>query len=264
MISLNLGDISDFPFIDRPASKSIQDGFDLLYELGAIVPGPRQNKSKAKTSYSLTQRGKLMAKMPVDPRISRMLIEAQTQGCLDKMTIIAAVLSIPDPRERPTERAQQADQIHKTFVDPSSDFITFLNIWQKFHRTREKEKTIKSMKKFCKTHFLSFKRMREWGDIHAQLSEVLREYGLNENKHRAKAARTKQRTSVPSSKAKHPDQLSEFGSLYISIHKSILSGFLSNIAVKYFSSHKRKTSDDLSGIDPLQHFKNMDCGCRTD
>jgi ATP-dependent helicase HrpA len=230
MISLKLGDISNFPFIDRPASKSIQDGFDLLYELGAIVLGPRQNKSKA--SYSLTQRGKLMAKMPVDPRISRMLIEARTQECLDEMTVIAAVLSIPDPRERPAEKAQQADQIHKTFADPSSDFITFLNIWQKFHRTREKEKTIKSMKKFCKTHFLSFKRMREWGDIHAQLSEVLREYGLDENKHRAKAAPIKQSPPAQRSKAKHPDQLSEFGSLYISIHKSILSGFLSNIAVK--------------------------------
>jgi ATP-dependent helicase HrpA len=232
MISLKLGDISDFPFIDRPASKSIQDGFDLLYELGAIIPGPRQNKLKAKTSYSLTQRGKLMAKMPVDPRISRMLIEAQTQGCLDEMTVIAAVLSIPDPRERAAEKARQADQLHKTFVDPSSDFITLLNIWKKFHRIREKENTIKSMKKFCKTHFLSFKRMREWEDIHAQLSEVLREYGLDGNKQLANAVRIKQGTPAPSSIAKHPDQRSEFGSLYTSIHKSILSGFLSNIAVK--------------------------------
>ncbi|MFO7972917.1 MAG: ATP-dependent RNA helicase HrpA [Desulfobacterales bacterium] len=232
MISLKLGDVSNFPFIDPPASKSIQDGFDLLYELGAIAPGPRQNKSKGKANYSLTQRGKLMAKMPVDPRISRMLIEAQTQGCLDEMTVIAAVLSIPDPRERPAEKAQLADQIHKTFNDPSSDFITFLNIWQKFHRSREKDKSMKSMKNFCKTHFLSFKRMREWGDIHAQLSEVLREYGLAENKHRAKAAPIRQSTPARSSEAKHPEQLSEFGSLYISIHKSILSGFLSNIAVK--------------------------------
>jgi len=232
MISLKLGDISDFPFIDRPASKSIQDGFDLLYELGAIVPGPRQKKSKVKTSYSLTQRGKLMAKMPVDPRISRMLIEAQTQGCLEEIMVIAAALSIPDPRERPAEKAQQADQIRKTFNDPSSDFITLLNIWRKYHRIREKERTTRSIKKFCKIHFLSFKRMREWRDIHAQLSEVLREYGLDENKHRAKDARIKQSTPAQPSKAKHPDQLSEFGSLYISVHKSILSGFLSNIAVK--------------------------------
>ena len=232
MISLELGDISNFPFIDRPASKSIQDGFDLLYELGAIVPGPRQKKSKATTSYSLTQRGKLMAKMPVDPRISRMLIEAQTQGCLEEITVIAAALSIPDPRERPAEKAQQADQIHKTFNDPSSDFITLLNIWQKYHRIRKKEKTTRSIKKFCKTHFLSFKRMREWRDIHAQISEVLKEYGLNNNSYSDQGTRTKKSTPAQPSKAKHPDQLSEFGSLYISIHKSILSGFLSNIAVK--------------------------------
>jgi ATP-dependent helicase HrpA len=164
-----------------------------------------------------------MAKMPVDPRISRMLIQAKTQGCLEEMTVIAAALSIPDPRERPSERAQEADQIHKAFNDSSSDFITLLNIWRKYQRIWRKEKTTKSMKKFCKTHFLSFKRMREWRDIYGQLSEVLEEYGLDDNSHRSKDARKKQST---------PAQLSEFGSLYTSIHKSILSGFLSNIAVK--------------------------------
>jgi len=232
MISLNLGDISDFPFIDRPASRSIQDGFDLLYELGAIVPGPRQKKTKEKTNFSLTEKGNLMAKMPVDPRISRMLIEAQTQGCLEEITVIAAALSIPDPRERPAEKAQEADQIHKTFNDPSSDFITLLNIWRKYQRTRQEEKTAKSIKRFCKTHFLSFKRMREWGDIHAQISEVLREYGLDHNTYRDQSARIKKSTPAQPSKAKHPAQHSKFESLYTSIHKSILSGFLSNIAVK--------------------------------
>lgn len=230
MISLKLGDISSFPFIDRPASKSIQDGFDLLYELGAIVPGPRQNKSK--TNYSLTQRGKLMAKMPVDPRISRMLIEAQIRGCIEEMTVIAAALSIPDPRERPAEKALQADRIHKTFHDPSSDFITLLNIWRKYQRIRQEEKSTGKIKKFCKTHFLSFKRMREWGDIHAQLGEVLKEYGSDHNSYPVQPARTKKIIPSQSSKTKHPDQHSEYGSLYISIHKSILSGFLSNIAVK--------------------------------
>ncbi|MGD9383393.1 MAG: ATP-dependent RNA helicase HrpA, partial [Desulfobacterales bacterium] len=230
MISLKLGDISDFPFIDRPAPKSIQDGFDLLYELGAIVPGRRQKKSKA--NYSLTQLGKLMAKMPVDPRISRMLIEAQTQGCLKEITVIAAALSITDPRERPAEKAQKADQIHKTFNDPSSDFITLLNIWEKYHRIRKKEKTTRSIKKFCKAHFLSFKRMREWGDIHAQLCEVLKEYGMDDNRHTDHGARTKKRTPVQRSKSEYPARTSEFGSRYTSIHKSILSGFLSNIAVK--------------------------------
>ena len=232
MISLKLGNISDFPFIDRPASRSIQDGFDLLYELGAIVSGPHQKKSKAKTPFSLTEKGKLMAKMPVDPRISRMLIEAQSQGCLEEITVIAAALSIPDPRERPAEKAQEADQIHKALNDPSSDFITLLNIWRKYHRTWQKEKTTGSVKKFCKNHYLSFKRMREWRDIHAQLSEVLREYGLDDNRYRAKDARTKKSTLAQTPKTKHPASNSEFSRLYTSIHKSILSGFLSNIAVK--------------------------------
>ena len=225
MISLKLGDISDFPFIDRPASKSIQDGFDLLYELGAIDPKSDKKKSKGKGRFSLTKKGKLMAKMPVDPRISRMLIEAQTQGCLEEIIVVAAALSIQDPRERPTEKAREADQIHKAFYDPSSDFITLLNIWRKYHQSRQKEKTTGSLKKFCKNHYLSFKRMREWCDIHAQISGVLKEYVIDDIKNQAKDAGI-----VKSTSSQTP--VIQDSPLYAAIHKSILSGFLSNIAVK--------------------------------
>lgn len=222
MISLKLGDPSDFPFIDKPASKSIQDGFDLLYELGAIIPDSHSKKGKRKKRFLLTKKGKLMSKMPVDPRLSRMLIEAQDEGCLEEMMVIASVLSIQDPRERPAERTQEADQVQKVFADPSSDFVTLFNIWKNYHRIWRQEKTTAALKRFCKTHFLSFKRMREWRDIHAQLSEVLREYGL----------KYKKNTLPPAIKTDYLDKTSKFSPLYTAIHKSILSGFLSNIAVK--------------------------------
>ncbi len=225
MIALNLGDVTDFPFIDRPAPNSIRDGFDLLYELGAIIPESDKKKSKGKRRFALTKKGELMAKMQVDPRLSRMLIEAETESCLKEVTVIASALSIRDPRERPAEKAREADQIHKTFHDPSSDFITLLNIWKKYHQTLQKEKTTGSMKKFCKNHYISFKRMREWRDIHVQISEILREYGLNGKK--IKTARNKAaQVTLP----KMP--IVEDSPLYAAIHKSILSGFLSNIAVK--------------------------------
>jgi ATP-dependent helicase HrpA len=166
-----------------------------------------------------------MAKMQVDPRLSRMLIEAETESCLKEVAVIASALSIRDPRERPAEKAREADQIHKTFHDPSSDFITLLNIWKKYHQTLQKEKTTGSMKKFCKNHYLSFKRMREWRDIHAQISEILREYGLNGKKIKTASDKAAQVT-LP----KMP--IVEDSPLYAAIHKSILSGFLSNIAVK--------------------------------
>ena len=225
MIALKLGDTTDFPFIDIPAPNSIRDGFDLLYELGAIIPESDKKESKGKRRFVLTKKGKLMAKMQVDPRLSRMLIEAETESCLKEVTVIVSALSIRDPRERPAEKAREADQIHKTFHDSSSDFITLLNIWKKYHQTLQKEKTTGSIKKFCKNHYLSFKRMREWRDIHAQISEILREYGLNGKKIKT-AGEKAARVTLP----KMP--IVEDSPLYAAIHRSILSGFLSNIAVK--------------------------------
>jgi len=178
MIALKLGNIEDFSFIDRPAARSIRDGFDLLLELGAIKPVKRAKKSKAEKSkegdvFLLAEKGRLMAQMPVDPRLSRMLIKADQEGCLNEVVVIASALSIQDPRERPVEKTQEADQMHALFRDPLSDFITLLNIWKKYHDVRQKEKSTNRMKKFCKKHYLSFKRIREWRDIHAQISAVL-------------------------------------------------------------------------------------------
>ncbi len=230
MISLNLGEISNFPFIDKPPAKSIRDGFDLLYELGAIVPESNRKPKKTRR-FSLTKKGELMAKMPIDPRLSRMLIEARDEGCLEEMMVIAAALSIQDPRERPAEKAREADQAQKAFCDPSSDFITLLNIWNTYQQVLKEEKTTGRVKKFCKNHYLSFKRMREWRDIHTQLSDAMTEYRLKYTKNTAKK-HTPDHVSRPCQKSKNLIPDTEFSRLYTAIHKSILSGFLSNIAVK--------------------------------
>jgi ATP-dependent RNA helicase HrpA len=231
MIALKLGDISNFPFIDKPASKSIQDGFDLLYELDAIVPMSSRSPKKTRR-FLLTKKGELMAKMPIDPRLSRMLIEARDEGCIEEMTVIAAALSIQDPRERPAEKAREADQAQKVFCDPFSDFITLLNIWNTYQQVLKEEKTTGRIKKFCKSHYLSFKRMREWRDIHAQLSEVIKEYRMNDAKNRAAKRRTTEHASTGLKKSENVIPDTQFSHHYTAIHKSVLSGFLSNIAVK--------------------------------
>jgi ATP-dependent helicase HrpA len=216
MISLNLGNIGQFPFLDMPPETSIQDGFNLLLELGAIIPSPEKRGS----AYSLTQKGRVMADMPIDPRLSCMLIEAHTQDCLKEMTIIAAALSIQDPRERPAEKAAAADRAHAVFKDPASDFILLLNIWNRYHEAAGKQNKMRDTKKFCQTHFISFRRMREWRDIHGQLSAILEDAAM-------RALISEKEPTLPSEAREE----SEFSPLYEKIHKSILSGFLSNIAV---------------------------------
>ena len=220
MISLGLGEVATFPFIDRPTERSVRDGFDLLVELGAIEQQGAASKTRKKAGaprFSLTAQGRLMAKMPVDPRLSKMLLEAHHQGCLREIIVIAAALCIQDPRERPMEKIQAADAAQRVFRDPASDFITLLNIWRQYHDALAREKTTGAMKRFCTRHFISFKRMREWRDIHAQLRDMLKESRAGGK-------------SPPQKPGKNG--LGEFARGYEAIHRSLLSGFLSNIAVK--------------------------------
>ena len=226
MLALRLDDISSFPFIDRPAAKSINDGFDLLSELGAVRRQPKET-----SCFLLTETGNLMAKLPLDPRLSRMLIEAHQEGCTGDVAVIASVLSIQDPRERPVDDADKADQAHTLFADPASDFITLLNIWKKYHEILNTEKTVASFKRFCKAHFLSYRRMREWRDIHAQVTTILQEYDLERLSRQAFEKKKKPPFKSHEKKKGDPAD-SPFGSLYRAIHRSVLSGFLSNIAVK--------------------------------
>jgi len=203
MLNLNLGDIRSFPFVDRPLDKGIQDGYDTLGELGAL-----QDKGKEAT---LTNRGRLMARIPMDPRIARMMIEAQNESCTPEVAVIASALSIQDPRERPADKAEAADRAHGVFNDPDSDFLTYLRIWDHYHRHWEAVGTRSRMRKFCKAHFLSYIRMREWRDIHDQILTILKDQGIQPKK---------------------VSQRSGGEDRYAHIHRAVLSGYLSNIALK--------------------------------
>ncbi|WP_372367012.1 ATP-dependent RNA helicase HrpA [Candidatus Uabimicrobium sp. HlEnr_7] len=195
MISLKLGDIEIFPFIEPPSRTAILDGFDILGELGALD-----------TRKMLTTLGRKMSRLPIDPRTSRMLIEAQQENSLREVLVIASALSIPDPRQRPVEKQEEADRMHQMFIDQHSDFVSFLNIWDKYQESWETLKTQNKVRKFCNKHFLSYPRMREWRDIHKQLASIM-----------------KQENSAT---------VNEHPASYEATHKAILSGFLSNICSK--------------------------------
>ncbi len=224
MISLKLGNVETFPFIDPPAERNIKDGIDLLLELGAISSTGKASETKNTGRFRLTTTGRMMARLPIDPRLSRMLLEAREHGCVTDITIITAALSIQDPRERPSDNAQAADQAQKVFIDPLSDLVTLLNIWQQYHDTLKREKTTGKMKRWCKAHFLSYRRMREWRDVHYQIQEILRE-----NRFTRKQA---QKSTPRKTGKRKPAAEPLFGDRYTAIHKSALSGFLSNIAVQ--------------------------------
>ncbi len=206
MMDLKLGHPSQFPFVDRPFARNIEDGYQTLIELDAIREKGRD--------FVLTDRGRRMARVPLDPRLSRMLLEAQKENCLGEVAVIASALSIRDPRERPPDKVAQADAMHLPFRDPDSDFLTLLNIWNKYHGEWKELTTQNRKRKFCQEHFLSYPRMREWVYIHDQIVEILKEL------------------RIPPGRP-HKAEMSK--SLYAAIHKSILSGYLSNIAV-----HKEK------------------------
>ena len=195
MISLDLGAPERFPFLDPPYKNAIREGYRLLRELGAI-----------NAAQKLTNRGRIMADLPIDPCIARIIIEAKDNNCLREIKIISAALAIQDPRVRPADHEKEADTAHQKFGHPHSDFMVLLNIWNTFHDGDSNIKSWSKLKKFCKTNFLSFQRMREWFDLHTQLSRIIdRREGFADNVSDA---------------------------TYEQIHKSFLAGFLRNLAIK--------------------------------
>jgi len=195
MIALRLGDVETFPFIDPPRSQAIQGGFNVLRALDAIDDHKR-----------LTPLGRDMARLPLAPTVSRMILQARKERALREVLVIASAISIQDPRVRPLEQEKAADQEHKRFVDGESDFIALLNIWKAYHDTFEKLRTQSQMRKFCKQHFLSFNRMREWRDIYMQIRHTLREMG--------------------------DFRMNRDDAGYDAIHRSVVSGLLGNVAQK--------------------------------
>jgi ATP-dependent helicase HrpA len=216
MLAFRLGDIRSFPFIDPPSDTAIRGGYRLLEELDAVY---RDSRSENEDAFRLTKLGRRLAQLPVDPTVARMLLQAQQENVLAEVLVIAAGLSIQDPRERPAQLANEADEMQKRFVHKESDFLTLLNIWNAYHDEMERLSQAK-LRKFCKQHFVSYQRMREWRDVHQQLGRILKE------RLKAKAAQGPTAAQAPTTQT----HLTEAG--YAAIHRAILSGLLSNIAVK--------------------------------
>ena len=168
MAAAGLGEVADFPFIDPPEARNIADGVALLQELGALDPNERDR---------LTALGRRLAQLPVDPRLARMVLEAERNGCAREVMIIAAALSIQDPRERPTEHRQAADDRHRRFADPNSDFLSFLNLWR-YLEEQQKALSSNRFRKQCRAEYLNFLRIREWQDIYSQLRQITRGQGV--------------------------------------------------------------------------------------
>ncbi|MFG2568857.1 ATP-dependent RNA helicase HrpA [Streptomyces sp. NPDC048567] len=198
MTAAGLGDIEKFPFIDPPDHRNIRDGVQLLQELGALDAAEKDPKKR------LTPLGRKLSQLPVDPRLARMVVEADRNGCVREVMVIAAALSIQDPRERPSDKQTQADQQHARFKDETSDFLAFLNLWR-YIREQQKERGSSSFRRMCKQEYLNFLRIREWQDIYAQLRTVAKQMGIELNEEDA------------------PEQ---------SVHTSLLAGLLSHIGLK--------------------------------
>ncbi len=190
---LGFGDIEDFPFLDPPDAKLISDGYRTLEELAALD-----------NAGNLTPLGKQLARLPLDPRIGRMLLASAEHHCLTEMLIVAAALSVQDPRERPMDKQQAADEIHATFAHEDSDFLAFLNLWSFLEKQRNHLSKIKYIK-LCQRHFLSWSRVQEWHDIHTQLRLSMHEMGFKENQAEGS---------------------------FEEIHQALLTGLLSNIGFK--------------------------------
>jgi ATP-dependent helicase HrpA len=174
MAALGLGEVEDFPFLDPPDRRQVRDGVALLHELGALDPGADDPRRR------LTRLGRRLAPLPVDPRMGRMVLEADRLGCADEVIVIAAALSIQDPRERPAEQRAQADQLHARFTDPDSDFQTYLNLWRHL-REQQRELSGTQFRKRCRAEFLHYLRVREWQDLVGQLREAARSVDVTPN-----------------------------------------------------------------------------------
>lgn len=198
MLAWRFGDVRSFPFLDPPSPAAVKDGFAVLMELGAV---DRQHR--------LTDLGRLMARFPLDPRIARMLIQAQREGALDEVRVLCAALSIQDPRERPFEHQEQADQMHARFRDRRSDFLTLLNIWRTYQQKRQDGVSQSQWRAFCREHFLSYRRMREWVQVAEEIQSIMDEIGLTA-----------------------PEPCADQPATYDAIHRSVACGYLSHVALK--------------------------------
>jgi ATP-dependent RNA helicase HrpA len=229
MISLGLGDIAEFPFLQPPDSRGVKDGLDLLTELSAVQKTSLRDDRSAVpqgTGIAITKIGRQLAGMPIDPRLGRMVIESGKHGVTRDVMAIVAGLSIQDPRERPLEKRPQADQMHARFTDKTSDFLTLLNLWN-YAKTKEKELSSSAFRRLCRAEYLNFLRIREWGDVYRQLTRMAKQLDLTVREPGAGAT----------------------GADAAAIHRSLLAGLLSHIGVRdeLKGDKKKQQSGDYLG-----------------
>ncbi|MFM7687618.1 MAG: ATP-dependent RNA helicase HrpA, partial [Actinomycetota bacterium] len=192
MTALGLGDVGAFPFLDPPDQRSVRDGYALLEELGAIEDS------------RLTQVGRRLARLPIDPRLGRMVLEAERHGCVREVLVIASALSIQDPRERPAEQRQAADELHRRFIVPGSDFLTLVKLWDHL-REQQQQRSNSQFRRMCRDEHLHYVRVREWQDLFSQLRQVAGQLGIRQG-----------------SEQGHPDR----------VHQAVLAGLLSHLGMR--------------------------------
>ncbi|MFI7210121.1 ATP-dependent RNA helicase HrpA [Micromonospora maritima] len=212
MTSIGLGDVAAFPFIDPPDRRNVTDGVNLLHELGALDP------AETDPAKRLTALGRRLAQLPVDPRLARMVLEGERNGCATEVVVIAAALSIQDPRERPADKQAQADQAHARFADKESDFVAYLNLWR-YLRDKQRELSSSAFRRMCKAEYLNYLRVREWQDIVSQLRQVLRTSDKGEGR-RGAGADLPEEIDTPK------------------VHQSLLPGLLSHLGLKDAQKHE--------------------------
>ncbi|WP_066567654.1 ATP-dependent RNA helicase HrpA [Snodgrassella sp. CFCC 13594] len=242
MASLHLGEVQDFPFLEAPEQRYINDGYQVLLELGAVDERNR-----------LTTMGEQMARLPVDPKISRMLLAAKRLQCVAEMLVIVSALSIQDPRERPLEARDAANKAHERFHDKKSDFLAYLNIWDSFQRERDKGLSNRQLIQWCHQYFLSHIRMREWRELHHQLAQIAIDmkltskqsaFRLPEQQTQAQqhnlgdqdlAAKLKQQQLAKKQHRQTLRAAKEAG--YEQIHRALLTGLIANVGLKTPEGH---------------------------
>jgi len=213
MASLGLGGVEEFPFVEPPDTRSIRDGKALLEELGAVDPDREGQRGR---NGWLTPTGRRMARIPLDPRLARIVLEAESLGCLREILVIVSGLSIQDPRERPTGKEQVADEFHARYRDPGSDFLSYLQLWEHL-RSERRARSGNQFRKMCRSEYLHFLRIREWQDVHGQLRRICDDLGLHRSRNDS------------------PADL---------IHQALLSGFLSHIGFLPTDPKKGSKSPD--------------------
>lgn len=229
MLALDLGEIEDFPFVEAPDNRNINDGVKLLEELAAIDSGVNQQqnhkaqKKQQKQGTQLTKSGRLLAKFPIDPRLAKMVLTAIDLGCIEQVLIIVSALSIQDPRERPHEKQQAADEKHNRFKDKSSDFVSLLNLWQ-YVTEQKKDLSQSHFRKLCQREYLSYVRLREWQDIFSQLKLTLKEQKilLTSVDYQFSIIESGTATNQEKKEQTLPESL-------MSVHQALLSGLLSHL-----------------------------------